>query len=689
MNCLVYACLSACVISIASPTARAQTSLSDAEQPGAQTETYVRSFFDRFYPQTALDLLARVPGFAIEEGADLRGFGGAAGNVLVDGERPSIKSGGIEEFLSRIPADAVDRIDVTRGAQRAGETAGQSLTANIVRAPVELSGAWSAELERAADGRVYPRGETSIAAQLGEWSTTTKLNAFWERFPFTHATRTQFDDAGTLIRFQNETAPTTLTEAFIASEAKRLVGGGVLTLNGRFGWSDFYADTERFGFFGRLPDGGPSDDRLTIDYDSEFIEGEISTDWTRTVGDDWSLKILGLASTQDLAQETVSVSEEPVGVVEETSLFSTEQTPVEVLARTTLSRLDGSLRPEFGIEGAYNRLESTLTLSIEDSGGVRPITLPASDIVVEEFRGEAFANLVWTATPRVTVEAGLAAEVSEISVTGDAENTQDFAFLKPSLAVNYTPTDGVQFRLAARRTVGQLDFTDFAASAEAADDRFLGGNPELGPDQTTRLGLTMDLRNDGGAALNVEVFHEWRDDALEQVVLPSGASGLANAGSARVWGLDAEASLPLDFLIPGGLLEAEIELRDSEFDDPITNQTRNVTGFENPNIDIDFRQDLPEQRIAWGLRYEPPIDIEDFFTDEASFQSRETRWTVFAETTRFLGVKTQIEFRNIGGQDFPRKRLFFDPDRSGAFTGSESIDRTRGMFVKLTFSDQF
>lgn len=49
----------------------------------------------------------------------------------------------------------------------------------------------------------------------------------------------------------------------------------------------------------------------------------------------------------------------------------------------------------------------------------------------------------------------------------------------------------------------------------------------------------------------------------------------------------------------------------------------------------------------------------------------------------------QLEVRNIGQTRFPRDRLLFAPDRSGAFTGSEVLDRERGEFVKFTVSDQF
>jgi len=45
------------------------------------TDVYPRAFFDRVFPQTAPEMLQRVPGFALQRGADLRGFAGAAGNV--------------------------------------------------------------------------------------------------------------------------------------------------------------------------------------------------------------------------------------------------------------------------------------------------------------------------------------------------------------------------------------------------------------------------------------------------------------------------------------------------------------------------------------------------------------------------------------------------------------------------------
>jgi outer membrane receptor protein involved in Fe transport len=657
--------------------------------PPASIETYPRAFFDRFYPQTALELLQRVPGFSLDAGAELRGFSGAAGNVLVDGERPTIKSGGLEDFLRRIPANAVERIEVTRGAQRAGETAGQSLVANVIRKPQIFAGTWSGELERNPAGLVYPRGELSFTAPIGAWSTTTKVNAFWEQFTFDNIDRIRRDAAGALVSFDEETLPSTLRDAFIATEAQRLVAGGTLTINARFGNSRFYQETGRDGFLGRLPDGGPADRRSDIRFDSEFWAGELSADWTGKVSQGWVLKLLALGSFQDGEQSSANVVAEPPGAAPVINRFASEDLPIEVLTRATIGKLEGSFRPEFGIEAAYNRLDSRIALEVEDASGVRPIILPASDVTVAEWRGETFGNIVWALAPRWTLEGGLAAEFSQITVSGDAAGRNEFHFLKPSVALTWQASDALQLRGALRRTVGQLDFSDFAASANAEDDRFLAGNPDLGPDQTWRASVTGDLRLKGGYALNVQAFHEWREDVLEQIVLPSGVPGLANAGLARVWGIESEAAVPLTGLLKGGLFEVSADFRDAAFTDPITGQTRVVTDLTNPEITIDFRQDLTEARFAWGARYEPPLRTATFFANEEIIDRRGRRITAFVETTRFFGMKMQLEFRNIGQTRFPRDRQLFAPDRSAALIGSEVLDRERGEFVKFTISDQF
>lgn len=652
-------------------------------------QVYERNFFDQFTPQTARDMIDRLPGFTLDAGDNLRGFGGAAGNVLIDGERPSSKVGGISEALGRIPANQVARIEVIRGSAGSGEAAGQAVVANVIRVKQGAAGSWEVKLERAADGILYPAGEVTIVRQVSDWKTSTRINALWERFP-SEALRRQLDAGRNLTSSQSENRPTTLTDAFISSEAERPLGGGTLTLTGRFGRSAFFSKTDRIGFDNRLPDARP-DNRLFIDFDSIFYEGEFGADWNKKLDSGWTLKLLSLSSFQDLDQQQTIDNAEPVNTINSNSLFTRARDQFETVLRGSLTSSGGSrFKPEFGGEFAYNRTDSKLALSSTDAAGdVTVINLPAANVLVEEVRGEVYSNVIWQAGGGFSMETGVAAELSQIKVSGDAESTQSFFFVKPFATAIYDVRKGLQLRLGLRRTVGQLDFNQFAASASAADDRLLAGNPEIGPDQTTRASFTVDLRSDKRGALNVEFFHEWRDDLIEQVELPSGAFGSANAGNGKIWGVTANTSVPLSPVIPGGLLEIEADFRDSSFDDPLSGTRRDVSDVASPTLLAEFRQDLPDKKLAWGVSYRAARESRFFFADELSFTRDGERWRAFIQSTHLKGWRTTLEIRNIGGRNDFRERTFFDPSRAAGVSGSEVIDRKRGAFVSLTLAGQF
>src|SRR6201989_1411310 len=71
---------------------------------------YPASFFDASHPATAADMLNRLPGFTLDTGNNQRGFAGTAGNVLIDGTRPTAKTDDLATILARIPAGDVDHI---------------------------------------------------------------------------------------------------------------------------------------------------------------------------------------------------------------------------------------------------------------------------------------------------------------------------------------------------------------------------------------------------------------------------------------------------------------------------------------------------------------------------------------------------------------------------------------------------
>src|SRR6185437_15536549 len=84
-------------------------------------------------PNTAMEMINLLPGFTFDAGSGVRGFSGAAGNVLVDGERPATKSDDLESILRRIPASQVDHIEVIRGGAAGIDMQGKTVLDNVVR----------------------------------------------------------------------------------------------------------------------------------------------------------------------------------------------------------------------------------------------------------------------------------------------------------------------------------------------------------------------------------------------------------------------------------------------------------------------------------------------------------------------------------------------------------------------------
>jgi len=652
-------------------------------------KSYPHTYFKQFNPHTARDMIDRLPGFSLDIGSDLRGLGNSVGNVLIDGNFSVSKTGGLEEVLDRIPANAVERIDIIKGSSKSSETNGQAFVANIIKRVKNQSKNWEVILERAAGGKLNSTGKLSIEKTLGKWETSSQLKAVLDRRPL-DGDRISSDENGVVTFRQIESRPSEVRAFSMFSEASRALAGGALVLNANVSRTPISSFTDRLGFDGDETQTLPSS-RLFINFGRITLDGEIGIDWSKSLENDWKIKLVSLSSFSDTEEAQATLSEQPLENPISDSLFTRETNNFESILRATAAFESElyRLQSELGAEITYNRLNSDLALNVTTDTGVSQISIPTANIEVDETRAELFVNSTWQTSNKIAFETGLSTEFSEISVSGDVENTQSFFFIKPQLFLVYDYKPRIQFRLGGRHTVGQLDFGDFAASASASDDRLTAGNPNLGPDQVTRASFSADMATTSQAAMNIEIFHEWRRDVLEGAILSSNVQGVANSGSARVWGLKATASLPMSRYIRGGLLEFEAEFLDSSINDPITGRQRGLSNINSPSIAIEFRQDLKKLNLSWGLSYQAESDGTFFFADEESFNLDSDKWDAFVETTLFSGVKANLSFSAIGGQRFVRERRFFSPDRNGRFAGTELIDRGRGTFTTLSLSGTF
>ncbi len=649
----------------------------------ADTDVYEVVFFDRFRPQNALDVVLKVPGFSFDKGDSVRGFSGAAGNVLINGARPSVKTGGIEDVLKRIPAAQVVRVEVIHGTAGAGEAAGQSVVLNVVREANGQTGTWTVGLRYPEGGRLSPSFEGVLAKSFGEWDGSFKLNGFYKHFP-REAEIKAFDAVGDVLFRQTENRPAALTDIFLSGDIGRKFGDKSLQLTTRWGWSRFHSFTDRIKF---QPKQLGLIETFDSDRNSRYFEGEVGLDWTQPLGSNYKWRVIALASGQHWTVVAPTRIEDHVSESDRGSDYQFERDKFEGIFRTLFSDVSTSkFKPEFGIEIAYNRADFDVDL-VSITGGARaPVLLPASDVLVEELRGEAFANAIWQFTSTLSIEAGMALEVSNIATSGNVETSQTLSYLKPSTAIVYSFSDKLQTRLSFSRTVGQLDFSDFAASADFEADREFGGNLALRPHRSSKVSATTKWSFGTGGALQLDVYHERRNGVLEQIVLPSGAHGVGAAGNAKINGLDVSLTAPIDRLIHGGQIEVIAKTVSSTFDDPVTGLQRNLTNEAKPELEFKFRQDKRRYPVSWGGSLKINTDERNYYIDEISKFTDRDRFEGFVETTIASGLKLRFDYVREGSY---LDRQFFSPTRAGAFAGREVHDRRATNVFSLTLSGQF
>lgn len=671
----------------------ADTTTTDAEKAvalaerAAETGIYPAAFFNKFFPQNSLDMIRQVPGFSLDGGRNARGFGGTAGNVLIDGARPTSKNE-LQDILRRIPAAQVDRIEILRGGIGASDAAGQTVVANIVRVAGSSTGTITGRLERDAGGRYRPRFSLAYSTTLDGWETSSRLTAGQWSNP-RDALFILRDGDGTLTSTTREDRPERGFWGSYNGEASKDLFGGRLVLNTRLNFDGQDRDTTRDIFEGRMPDDR-LDSRTLIDGQNRFQGFELGADWSKTTASNWKIQLIGLTQIEARQNESLLTDENADGEQVFLSDFKSTDDTIESILRSTIGKTGSAkLKPEFGVEVAYNSLDRSFDLTEEDQDGIIELDVPSSNVKVSEIRGEAFTNLVWQTSKKLTVEGGLTYELSRIKVTGDSAATQTFKFLKPTLSATYNVQDNLQIQLQAQRIIGQLNFGDFAATNDVGADRVLEGNPSLRPEKTWRVQGNVDWRYSDRGSLAVELFQQWRQDTLEQIILPTGGSGLGNAGSSRITGLNFDGVIPLDFVLKGGLIEVNYRRRWTSLFDPIINADRNLSRRNLEWLGFMFRQDLPAHRLAWGITREGRFERPNFFVSEINRFSGNDRYSVFIETTRFLNSKIRLEVESSTGERFVSDRTFFDPNRGGAITGTELRTFRRGALVLLELTRQF
>lgn len=589
-------------------SAQTQPAPAPAADQGQQgVLVFTPDFFTQYRPNTAIDMIGRIPGFGVVDGDGSRGFEGAVGNILINGARPASKSDSGSSAASRILATQVERIELIRGGAPGIDMQGFSVVVNVItKTESTTQSILSASYVWFDGGHDLGNGTYQFTSRDGDrtWGVTLSDGmSMSDANGVGRSVRTS--GAGVILRDEDFYNDQYGGNSGVRVNFAQPFMGGKIDVTARYGVNDYYSFTE-------LTDG--PDFRIS-EYENEGDGGEVGGVYTRPLNDKMNLETRFIHQFNSF--ESTSTSNSTLASLPSPEqLFDSMGESSETIARA-LVRYERSeaLTFETGAEIAYNRLETTQAFSV---GGVN-VPLPSASVTVEETRGEVFGKGTWRIRPDLTLEGGLRLEASTISQSGDASQEKSFFFAKPRLLATWTPMANNQFRFRFERELGQLDFGDFAASADLADENVLGGNADLEPEQRWITELIYERRFLKDGIVSLGLRHDEIVDAIDVIPLDMGLSAVGNIGDGTADQISLNVTLPLDSIgFSGGKFGFRNTWNETEVTDPTTGQTRDISGIRPTQAVISLSQDITSWKTNWSVAYIPLLGNKSFDPDQTS-----------------------------------------------------------------------
>ncbi|WP_313008777.1 TonB-dependent receptor, partial [Brevundimonas vesicularis] len=420
------------------------------------------------------------------------------------------------------------------------------------------------------------------------------------------------------------------------------------------------------------------------DYAEDGDSGELGLTWTRTLNPRWTLETRLIHEFSSF--DSVSGSNETLNgtAAPEQQFKSNGDSSESILRALVRHERSPALTIEAGAEIAYNMLDVNQAFTI---GGVG-VPLPSASVKVEETRGEAFSKATWRINPKLTLEGGVRLEASTISQSGDADQEKSFFFAKPRLLATWTPMADNQLRFRFERELGQLDFGDFAASAELSDGTVFGGNVDLEPEQRWISELSYERRFWGEGVVSIGYRHDRIIDVIDRLPLPGGLSATGNIGDGTLDQLSLNVVVPLDKVgISGARFTFRNDWNKTSVTDPTTGEDRRISGVRPSQANVGFQQDITSWKTQWGINWLPRLGQATYDPDQTFAWRGADYLEAFVEykPSPTLSLRAQLNLWD----DFTQQRTVYATrnPRTVAFVEERSIDpRT---FVSLRLRKTF
>ena len=698
--------LFALAVAIAAPAlAQAGDTPAPAPAQASRTTVYQADFFASYAPRNALDIARRVPGFNLDLGnTDIRGFGAAAGNVVINGARPSSKAESLETTLARIPASRVSRVEVGPGDLYGADYSSRSQVLNIIMsAEGGIDGNVTGELRRLYTGRLVPDG--SVSALIRRGASTFNLSAgFNNNLNHEEGTDTIIDltppgVTGELLEFRRKFNSYHDFNPYLSgSWALERAQDNAIRFNAR--WSPGQFDLQQWN---RVTVTGelPRDDSLIQDYDNHIFE--LGGDITRPLAGG-AIKLVGLATRRKIDNADTYIERNGLradGAIQVGGFDQTQKADRdETIGRLTWTRQIGGYSFEAGAEAVLNTLDNPTELFVVESDGSQTrIDLPIDSAKVKEKRGEAFVNLGRNLSPSLRIDAGIRYEYSHLTVTGDAFADRKLRFWKPSVTVDWKPGGGWHAQFSIKRTVAQLNFFDFVTVADLSGDRVNAGNPDLQPQRAWEFRLTADRPIFGEGLAKLELGYDHISLLQDRVLICNDVEGEVeqvcfdapgNIGTGKHAFARLTLDAPLGRYWKGLRVKFDGTLQRTRVEDPINHEMRNFSDFyPDWQWNVDVRRDIGPWSYGFSVSDRDRFTFFRTTEFDTNFNTQPYA-TAFVEYRPDPRTSVTLDLDNAINTHGARDRLISIPNRlTPEFVIDEFRERNRHLNFGLTVKRSF
>ncbi|NYE59946.1 hypothetical protein FHW58_001098 [Duganella sp. 1224] len=598
-----------------------------------------------------MDMVSRLPGFVFDGGNVGRGV---PGNVLINGKRPTAKTDALGDVLGRIPAAAVERIEVINGGANGIDMLGYPTVANLLLKQMDLvSISTTASTSILPDGTLTPSLEGNYNLKRGDQNITVLLAR--SRSPDMAqglGTRT------TVFTGPTPAAQVRVAGAGVAENTAVKVGYGQGVLDGQLTWNGALTPWTY--------QSQASFDAATHSQTSNDNAGhtrEQGLTYSRDLARGASLDLKALYRTSETSAESATIN----GADTSHAYTNTSATEQVLGGQVSWQAGDGVVI-RGGLERAVNTNDTSASYQ--------------ANAWVQESRVEGQLSSAWQVDNALSAEAGLKVAHSILTVGADQPEAKGHLYPKPRLRLSLSPLPSLQLRLRMEREVSQLNFGDAAAYFDPANKTIRGDYPDLVAAKTWLCEGAIEYKfwERGTAVLSYTQSHI--SDAIDRMPVRTAASTYdvaGNIGDASADSVTGLLNLPTDNLaLPQGLLKLSTTWRSSSVTDPVTQATRRLSGETPLSWRVEFSQDLPQQRTNWGISVDNGWSNDSWQVAERDSSSGSGWARAFVNYKPQPNLVLTLELNNLAGRTISYDRTHYAGDRLASVDFVEhNITRTQ------------